>query len=183
MKLIVTTDVDVVKATLKTNYYGTLAMTQEFLPLIRPKGRLVNVASSSGVLIPYSESLKKALTDAAKTSVNACTDMMEKFTADVQANNHKAEGWPSSAYAVSKAGEIAFTKAIAMEHEQSGGTVLVNVCDPGYTNTDMSKGKGPLTVDEGASTPVFLGLGEFGGQSGGFWKLENIIEWCPTLGI
>jgi len=177
------TDNDVVHNTLKTNYYGTLAMTETFLPLIRPGGRLVNVASSSGVLIPYSESLKKAITDASQKSVEACTAMMEKFAADVKANNQKVEGWPSAAYAVSKAGEIAFTKAIAMEHEKSGGKVLVNACDPGWVNTDMTKGKGPLTVDEGANTPALLALGEFGGSSGGFWKDRDITMWCPSLGI
>lgn len=183
MELIHSVDNDVVKTTLKTNYYGTLQMTQEFLPLIRPGGRLVNVASSSGILISYSESLKKAITEASRTSVRACTELMEKFTADVQANRQKAEGWPSAAYAVSKAGEIAFTKTIAMEHEKNGGKVLVNACDPGWVNTDMTKGKGPLTVDEGAATPVFLALGEFGGHSGGFWKNERLAEWCPSLGI
>ena len=70
-----------------------------------------------------------------------------------------------------------------MEYEKSGGKALVNVCDPGWVNTDMTKGKGPLTVDEGAKTPVFLALGEIGGKIGGFWKDEHIIEWCPSLAI
>lgn len=176
-------DNDVVKNTLKTNYYGTLAMTKEFLPLMRAGGRLVNVASSSGQLVPYSEALKKAITDASKSSVAACTALMEKFANDVRANNQKEEGWPSAAYAVSKAGEIAFTKAIAMEVEKNGGKVFVNACCPGWVNTDMTKGKGTLSVDEGAKTPVLLSVGEFGGSMGGFWKNGGIYEWCPSMGI
>lgn len=178
-------DINIVKTVLKTNYYGTLAMMTEFLPLIRPGGRLVNVASSDGQLIPYSESLKQAFIDASKTSIEACTALMEKFTADVLTDREKPEGWPSAAYAyaVSKAGEIASTKVIAMEAEKNGGKVLISACCPGFVNTDMTKGTGPLTVDEGAKTPVLLALGDFGGTTGGFWKEGAIIEWRPSMGI
>jgi carbonyl reductase 1 len=102
---------------------------------------------------------------------------MEKFTRDVEAGKENAEGWPSAAYAVSKAGEIAFTKAIAKEEEKNGRGVLVNACCPGYVNTDMTKGNGTKTVDQGAKTPVLLALGDIEGKTGGFWQSERIIEW------
>ena len=178
-------DISIVKALIKTNYYGTLAMMAEFLPLIRPGGKLVNVASEDGELIPYSEPLKQAFIDASKTSLEACTVLMEKFTAEVLTEREKPEGWPSAAYAyaVSKAGEIASTKAIAMEAEKSGGKVLINACCPGFVNTDMTQGNGLLSVDDGAKTPVLLALGGFGGTTGGFWKEGGVIEWCPSSGI
>jgi carbonyl reductase 1 len=168
---------NVVKETLHTNYYGTLAVTRDLLPLIRSGGRLVNVASVAGQLSFYSTALKEAFISASKTSVEAGTALMEKFTADVKSKKEKAEGWPSAAYAVSKAGVIVFTKAIALEEEKSGRGVLVSVCCPGRVNTDMTKGKGPKTPDQGAKTPVMLALGEFGGVAGGFWQNERIIEW------
>jgi carbonyl reductase 1 len=166
-----------VKGTLKTNYYGSLAATQDLLPLIRPGGRLVNLCSMAGKLNKYSPALKEAFLSASKTSVSACSELMEKFTADVKAGNEKEQGWPSAAYAVSKAGEIAFTKVIAIEEEKSGRGVVINACCPGYVNTDMTKGNGVKTVDEGAKTPVLLALGEFGGKGGGFWQTEKLIEW------
>jgi carbonyl reductase 1 len=171
------TDANVVKGTLHTNYYGSLAMTQDILPLIRPGGRLVNLCSMSGHLSKYSSTLKEAFISASKKSVPACTALMEKFTRDVEAGKEKAEGWPSAAYAVSKAGEIAFTKVIAQEEEKKGRGVLINACCPGYVNTDMSKGNGTKTVDQGAKTPVLLALGEINGTTGGFWQSERIIEW------
>lgn len=165
------------KGTIHTNYYGTLAMTQDILHLIRPGGRLVNVASMSGQLSQFPAPLKESFISASKTSVSACTALMEKFALDVKSGNHKAEGWPSAAYAVSKAGVIAMTKAVAAEEEKRGRDVLVNACCPGYVNTDMTKGNGTKTVDEGAKTPVLLALGDIDGTVGGFWQTEKIIEW------
>jgi carbonyl reductase 1 len=170
---ILTGDIDmhIVKTILKTNYYGTLAIMTEFLPLIRSGGRLVNVASSDGQLIPYSESLKQAFIDASKTSVEACTVLMEKFTADVLAKREKLEGWPNVAYAyaVSKAGEIASTKAIAMEAEKSGGKVLINACCPGFVNTDMTQGNGILSV-------LWVDLEELRADSGRKGVLLNGVQ-------
>jgi carbonyl reductase 1 len=170
-------DENVVKETLHTNYYGSLAATQDLLPLIRPGGRLVNVASRSGQLNKYSAPLKDSFLSASKTSVSACSAIMEKFIGAVKAGKEKEEGFPSAAYAVSKAGEIAFTKVIALEAEENGKNVLINACCPGYVNTDMTKGNGSKTVDEGAETPVMLALGEIEGKTGGFWRSEKIIEW------
>lgn len=170
-------DEKVVRETIHTNYYGTLAATQDLLPLIRPGGRLVNIASMVGHLNRYSAPLKESFVSASKTSVAACSALMEKFIADVKAGKERAEGWPSTAYAVSKCGEIAITKAIAMEAEKSGKGVLVNACCPGYVNTDMTKGRGTKTVDEGAKTPVMLVLGEIGGKNGGFWQHGKIVDW------
>jgi len=70
---------------------------------------------------------------------------MEKFKAAVAEGKEKQAGFPSAAYAVSKAGETAFTKAIAMEEAKRDRGVLVNACCPGYVKTDMTKGGGAKT--------------------------------------
>ena len=125
-------DANVVKSTLQTNYYGSLRATQELLPLIRNGGRLVNVSSTAGKLNRYSDEIRKAFLQAAKTDVRAVTKIMDQFQSAVEHGNEKAAGFPSMAYAVSKAGETAFTKAVAMEEEKRGRGVLVNTCCPGY---------------------------------------------------
>ncbi|KAE9370002.1 NAD(P)-binding protein [Stipitochalara longipes BDJ] len=172
-------DVDGVKTLLKTNYYGTLAMMKAFLPLFRPAGRLVNVASMDGQLELYSESLKQAFVDASRTSAEACTVLIEKFPTALLAKKEREEGWPSIdyAYPVSKAGEIAATKAVALEAERTGEKVLINSCCPGFVNTDMTRGHGVLTVDEGAKMPVLLALGDIGEATGGFWREGVVVEW------
>lgn len=102
---------------------------------------------------------------------------MEEFTTAVAEGREKEAGFPSAAYAVSKAGEIAMTKVVAGLEAEGGGGRLVNACCPGYVRTDMTRGGGVKTVDEGARTPVMLAMGEFGGVNGGFWQGEREIEW------
>ena len=170
------TDIDVVNQTLQCNYYGTLEASQSLLPLIRPGGRLVNVASTVGHLnSKYSDSLKQEFV--ATRTVDDVTKLMQAFMLAVQLGNQEKEGWPSAAYAVSKTGVIGMTKAIAKEEQDMGRGVLVNSCCPGFVNTDMTKGRGVKTVDQGAETPVMLALGDLGGKSGEFWERMKLSEW------
>ncbi|GAB1739155.1 hypothetical protein NU219Hw_g3906t2 [Hortaea werneckii] len=171
-------DSNVVQTTLQTNYYGTLEATQDLLPLIRQGGRLVNVSSMSGKLNKYSDEVRKAFLAAADSGdVNACTALMERFKKAAAEGREKEDGWPSAAYATSKAGETAFTKAVAVQEAKRNRGVLVNACCPGYVNTDMTRGGGTKTPDEGAQTPVMLALHDIGGKTGGFWQSEKEIEW------
>ena len=168
-------DINVVKNTLHCNYYGTLAMTQLLLPHIRDGGRLVNVASMGGQLgSKYSAAVKSRFLKA--TSVEDVTKLMEDFTSAVDKGSYKND-WPGAAYGVSKAGEIAFTKCIALENAKKDSKTLINSCCPGYVNTDMTKGNGVKSPDEGAQTPVLLALGDINGANGQFWKEEREISW------
>lgn len=161
--------------TLHCNYYGTLAACQALLPQIKPGGRLVNVASMSGHLTDrYSSEIRSRFLHA--KSVDDITGLMGQFEDAVEKNSYKSE-WPGAAYAVSKAGVIGFTKVLAAEEDRKSDGRLVNVCCPGYVRTDMTKGGGHKTVDEGAMTPVMLALGEIGGASGQFWQHEKAIKW------
>lgn len=170
-------DFNIVKATLETNYYGTLEATQDLLPLIRNGGRMVNVSSMASKLNKYSDEVRNSFLEAAKTDVPSVTSIMEKFKAAVKEGKEKQAGFPSAAYAVSKAGETAFTKAIAMEESKKGSGILINACCPGYVKTDMTKGGGAKTPDQGAQTPVMLAIGDIGGKTGRFWQSEREIEW------
>ncbi|KAK5168479.1 hypothetical protein LTR04_006695 [Oleoguttula sp. CCFEE 6159] len=171
------TDDKVVEETLHCNYHGTLTATQAFLPLLKSNGRLVNVSSMSGKLNKYTPALRDRFLSAAATSPAAVTSLMEAFKTAVAAGNEKEQGWPSTAYAVSKAGVTAMTKAVALQEKERGRGVLVNACCPGYVKTDMTRGGGSKTVDEGATTPVMLALEDVGGVTGQFWQNERVIEW------
>jgi carbonyl reductase 1 len=165
----------VVKTTLDCNYYSTLSASHAFVPLLKSTGRLVNVASSSGSLSKYSPSIRDRFL-ASKTEADV-SSIMQEFQTAVEAGKEKEVGFPSAAYAVSKAGLIGGTRALASELQEKGISVLVNSCCPGYVNTDMSKGNGTKRPDEGAETPVWLAIHDFGGKTGAFYRDEREIEW------
>lgn len=160
---------NVVRTTLRCNYHGTLEATRTFIPLLKPSGRIVNVSSTAGLLSKYSPALRERFVRA--QSVADITALMDEFTAAVERGTEKEEGWPSAAYAVSKAGTTGMTMQIAAELKRDGGGreggILVNACCPGWVVTDMTKGKGHKTPDEGAQTPVFLAIGDVGGEEWG----------------
>lgn len=170
-------DASVVQKTLQCNYYGTLRMTQSVLPLLKPAAtsRVVNVSSMVGKLNKYSSALTSAFCGA--SSVSQITELMQWFQNSVEAGTHSADGWPGSAYAVSKAGVTGMTKVIAAEEKKRGSKVLLNSCCPGYVQTDMTKGGGRKTPDQGAQTPVKLALADLEGKSGEFWVHEEVSRW------
>jgi len=135
----------------------------------------VNVSSMSGHLNIYSASIRSKFLSA--KTVPEITALMESFKAAVSTGNEKEQGWPSAAYAVSKAGVTGMTKVVAEEAKERGDKVLINSCCPGYVNTDMTKGNGTKTVDQGAQTPVLLALGDIGENNGLFWLGERPTEW------
>jgi len=167
-------DSHVVKTTLECNYYGTLEANQDLLPLIQDGGRLVNVSSTAGNLSKYSPELQQRFRSA--KSVTEVTKLMEDFKAAVAAGNEKEQGWISAAYATSKAGVTTMTRVIAEEIKATGSKTLVNSCCPGWVVTDMTRGGGTKTPDQGAQTPVMLAIADIGNKCGLFWKDEKPVE-------
>ncbi|KAF1978093.1 carbonyl reductase [Bimuria novae-zelandiae CBS 107.79] len=168
-------DANVVKTTLGCNYYNTMEACHTFLPLLKPTGRLINVASVSGHLNKYSDEVRQRFLSA-KTERDI-TAIMQDFQSAVEAGKEKEAGFPSAAYAVSKAGLIGATKALARAEKEKGSQISINALCPGWVNTDMTKGKGTKTPDEGAQTPVMLALSDIKGATGEFWQNERPIEW------
>ncbi|KAF9875359.1 carbonyl reductase [Colletotrichum karsti] len=168
-------DSNVVKTTLGCNYYGTLEATRAWIPILKPEGRIINVASIAGSLSKYSSEVKERFQNS--QTVPEVTQLMEDFTAAVERGTHEKEGWPSAAYAVSKAGEIGMTRAIAKELLEKDSKMLVNSCHPGWVVTSMTRGKGTKTPDQGAQTPVHLALADLGGKTGEYWSDEKVAKW------
>jgi len=135
----------------------------------------VNVASTSGSLKKVSPEVRERFLSS-KTEADV-SSIMQDFQKAVEAGKEKEAGFLSAAYATSKAGLIGGTRALAREVQEKGSGVLVNSCCPGYVNTDMTKGNGTKTPDDGASTPVWLAIQDFGGKTGAFYRDEKEIEW------
>lgn len=55
--------------------------------------------------------------------------------------------------------------------------VLINAACPGWVRTDMGSERAPLSVAEGADTPVWLATLPSGGPSGGLFRERRPIPW------
>ena len=83
-------------------------------------------------------------------------ELIEDFTTGVKEGNYGEKGWPKSMYVVSKAGINFYARVLAKFPEVIERKIQVSSCCPGFVNTDMTNGKGILTIQQGALTPVFL---------------------------
>lgn len=135
----------------------------------------MNVASTAGKLEKYSDEIRNRFLSS--QTEDDVTSIMKDFATAVEAGKEKEAGFPSAAYAVSKAGLIGGTRALARAEKEQGSSVLINACCPGYVNTDMTKGNGTKTPDEGAQTPVLLAIHDIKDQTGLFWRSEEVLAW------
>jgi len=149
------------EVTLKTNFFATRDMLTHFMPLIKPGGRVVNVSSFVGsrTLNQCSPALQERLRSEDLTE-DELVGMMQSFVQLTKKGEHKAGGWPETAYGVSKTGLTALSMVLArqLSKERPGDQILLNACCPGWVRTDMAGSKAPKSPDEGAVTPVYLSL-------------------------
>ncbi|KAL1788437.1 carbonyl reductase [NADPH] 3 [Sigmodon hispidus] len=147
--------------TLKTNFFATRNVCTELLPIMKPHGRVVNVSSLQGsrALENCSEDLQEKFRCDTLTEGDL-VDLMKKFVEDTKNEVHEREGWPDSAYGVSKLGVTVLSRILARQLDEKRGAdrILLNACCPGWVKTDMARGQGSRTVEEGAETPVYLAL-------------------------
>jgi len=125
-------DIGAVRRTFDTNFFGTLAVTQAMLPLLRKSaaGRIVNVSSGLGSIT---------------------------FNADP---NWEYAPVKFIGYNASKAALNMLTAQLAYELRDT--PIKVNSVDPGYTATDLNQNRGTQTVEEGAEEAVRVALSKDG---------------------
>ncbi|XP_007183805.1 carbonyl reductase [NADPH] 3 [Balaenoptera acutorostrata] len=147
--------------TLKTNFFATRNVCSELLPIVKPHGRVVNVSSLQGfkALENCSEDLQEKFRCKTLTEEDL-VELMKKFVEDTKNEVHEREGWPNSAYGVSKLGVTVLSRILAqrLDEKRQADRILLNACCPGWVKTDMAGAHGCRTVEEGAETPVYLAL-------------------------
>lgn len=113
-----------------TNVFGTLAVTQAFLPLLQnaPAARIVTVSSALGSL-----------------SLNTNPE------------NPYRSGF-DAVYGASKTALNAIFLSLAIELEDSN--IKVNLVSPGFTATALNNFQGTDTVEEGSMEPIRVALAE-----------------------
>jgi carbonyl reductase 1 len=142
---------DDVDAVVETNVLGATRMLAAFLPILRPGGRFLVVASSFGTLGHLDERVRPAF-DLARSlaDVEAST---ARWRAAVHAGTAEELGWPHWLNVPSKVAQVAAVRAAAgprREADLRAGTLLAAVC-PGLIATDASR---PWFTDmDSAQTP------------------------------
>jgi len=169
-------DEKVARTTISTNYFGTLAVCMELLPLVRDGGRVVNVSSTVGTLSKLTSSQLQAKFLDPKLTIDELSALENKFILDVAKGTWKEEGWPTNTYAVSKIGVTALTRVLASMEKRN---VLINAMCPGWVATDMAGPSATLTPDQGAETAIWLSsLPPSFKTSGGFFKEKTQRDWA-----
>ncbi|XP_069927951.1 carbonyl reductase [NADPH] 1 isoform X3 [Oryctolagus cuniculus] len=149
------------EVTMKTNFDGTRDVCTELLPLMRPGGRVVNVSSLMCLraLKSCSPELQHKFRSETITE-EELVGLMKKFVEDTKKGVHQKEGWPSTAYGVTKIGVTVLSRIQArhLSEQRGGDKILLNACCPGWVRTDMGAPNATKSPEEGAETPVYLAL-------------------------
>jgi NAD(P)-dependent dehydrogenase (short-subunit alcohol dehydrogenase family) len=140
-------DVEVLKKTFDVNVFGAFAVTRALLPLIRK--------SDAGRVVNLSSTLG---------SLALMSDASNPYS-----------GFVGAAYQSSKTALNMLTVALAKE--LAGTRVLVNSVCPGWVKTDMGTDDAPLSVEQGADTPVWLATLPAGGPTGGYFNSRQPVAW------
>lgn len=162
----------VVRKTLAVNFFGALAVTGELLPLIADGGAIVMVASGMGELHAYAPAIRTRFSDPELTG-DGLIALVNEFIAAVQAGDHTAKGWPTSAYRVSKAAVIAYAKILA--RDLAPRHIRVNAACPGWVRTRMGGRSAPRGIEEGAASIVATALDTR--ANGGFFRDGKALNW------
>ncbi|GFN89748.1 carbonyl reductase [NADPH] 1 [Plakobranchus ocellatus] len=169
------------EVTLKTNYFATLDACEVLYPLLRPHARVSNVSSmvSQFALAKCSDEFKSRFVSKDIT-MDELTGIMKKFVQSAQKGTHKEEGFSDSCYGMSKIGVTVMSMIQQREMDKKGSQdIVINACCPGYVNTDMTSGKGSLTIDQGAETPAYLALlpPDVKEPRGQFVREKKVAKW------
>jgi carbonyl reductase 1 len=163
----------VARQTIDTNYGGTLRVVNHFLPLMKAKGKIVNVSSRAGRLSKLSSSQLVARFLEPNLTIEQLNALLDEFVAHIAADTYEKNGWPKNTYAVSKIGMSMLTRILARDHPE----LIINACCPGWVRTDMAGPNAPLTPAQGAETPVHLALLDENGKTGRFWYDLEDHDW------
>ena len=96
------------------------------MPLLSSKGRIVNVSSTASSLSNYSDPIRARFRDS-KMTLGGLEDLLNEYQASADKDTERKNGWPSQAYAVSKAAMNALTATLARDNQG----LIINSCCPG----------------------------------------------------
>ncbi len=166
-------DAGVVRRTLAANFFGAMNVTDALTDLVVDGGTIVFVSSGMGELSAYGPAIRARFADAALTREKLVA-LVDEFAAAVAAGRHQREGWPSSAYRVSKAALNALVRILARELQPRG--IRVNAACPGWVRTRMGGPSASRSLEKGAASIVWAAT-LTNSTSGGLFQDGRAIAW------
>lgn len=123
----------------------------------------------------YSDEMKKRFLDENITE-DSINSIAEKFIDSVKNGTCKESGFPENSYKVSKCLVNSWTRMLAREYKDD---IFVAAVHPGWIKTRMGGPDAPLTVEDGAETPIYLATESFEKlikNNGKFWHKKSIED-------
>ncbi|KAJ8004179.1 hypothetical protein DPEC_G00156090 [Dallia pectoralis] len=140
------------EVTLKTNFFATRDICDEFLPIIKSGGRVVNVSSMMGSI-----------------ALNRCSPELQARFRSSDITQEELVGLMERIY------------ARKLRQERPADRILLNACCPGWVRTDMAGPNATKSPDEGAITPVYLALLPAGAEEPhGQFVSDKEVQPCPA---
>jgi carbonyl reductase 1 len=163
----------------KANYFGTLMVCQHFFPLLNNGARVINVSSTAGCLERIVPS--KAIRDrflAKDLTIDQLNNILTEYFQVTRTDKFKQDGWPETAYGISKAALNGLTRIYAQDQDLKERGITVNSSDPGWCRTDLGTAKADHSPEEGADVNVWLATSsEVEGVTGKFFSERKEIDW------
>jgi carbonyl reductase 1 len=168
-----------------TNNLGTTRVLRAMAPILRPRGRLLVVASDFGSLRRLPAHLHERF-DTDRMSLDDVDATMLAWRDAVVAGRAAQEGWPEWINIPSKVGQVAAVRVLARERraaDAGDGTLVAAIC-PGLIDTDASRPwfedmRGAQTPTEAASAPLQVALARAAqpGLYGELVQFGRVIPW------
>lgn len=141
------TNEEILRRTFDTNFFGTVSLTQELLPLLKkaPSARIVNLSSILGSLTLHSDPTS-TIFDSKAFAYNASKTALNAFT-------------------------------VHLAHELKETAIKVNSAHPGWVRTSMGGENATLAPEEGGRTSARLATLDDSGPTGGYFHLDQTLPW------
>lgn len=166
--------------TIDVNFKSILIIQELLFPLIRDKGRIVNMSSSCGHLSNIKNKYWMEKLSHKDLTMKVIEEFVEWFLEGCRNKTFIKDDLADDAtFASCRISKVALSAAtIVQQKELETRNISVNSLDPGLVRTDMTRGIGFYSADEAAETSLYLALDAPCSLKGSFISHDGkVLDW------